>query len=205
MNTLFETTEPPTTKAPSNTPWGAKQYERADAPGVIHVGTASHGGYYVDQRLNKAIPAKVRNANGWYEEDCQWAIPYVFLMHRMKEHDPRFAEVYPIAVETLKQWEPDAYEIHTGEKLKEGESGQRDRANYETDHAGKYQVSAAWGHPTTLGPKPTIEGYVLVVARPVGNQQGEDQYYQVPSASYKGRKTVSGNTLMEWMPDAIKI
>jgi hypothetical protein len=108
-------------------------------------------------------------------------------------------------LQTLKQWEPDAYELHTGEKLKAGESGQRDRANYETDHAGKYQVAAAWGHPTTFGPRPTIEGYVLVVARPVGNPQGEDRYYQVPTNSYQERKTVGGNTLMEWIPEAIQL
>lgn len=61
------------------TPWGAADYSKAVAPGITWYSTPGHGGYHVDDEQNAKIKALFPNAkiwagNGWYEEDCDWAL-----------------------------------------------------------------------------------------------------------------------------------
>jgi len=39
------------------------------------VTTAGHGGIKLDAARNRKVPGPVRSRDGWYEEDCDWAIP----------------------------------------------------------------------------------------------------------------------------------
>jgi hypothetical protein len=63
------------------TPWGPARYAKQLAPGLTEVGTASHGGIHVADRLLPLIPEAARvwakrwsGSENWYEEDCCWAV-----------------------------------------------------------------------------------------------------------------------------------
>ncbi len=56
-----------------NSPWGAVQYRRMIAPGVVLVETASHGGAFVTKEAQARIPEVLRSADRFYEEDCEIA------------------------------------------------------------------------------------------------------------------------------------
>lgn len=64
---------------PAWTPWGAAQHTDEVMPGVLYVSTASHGGYHLTPELNARIPEQVRRPDGWYEHDCDAALPAYFL------------------------------------------------------------------------------------------------------------------------------
>ena len=55
------------------TPWGWADTEHKAGPGVTFYTTPSHGGFYVEPRWNSKISSDLRNEDGWYEEDCEWA------------------------------------------------------------------------------------------------------------------------------------
>lgn len=97
-----------------HTPWGEADHVEHVAPGVMQVSTPSHGGLYVDHIRNQKIPAALRRDDGWYEEDCDWAIPVTFLPGLMDERKER-------ALESLKRWHPVQYALHYGVKLPEKE------------------------------------------------------------------------------------
>jgi len=64
------------------TPWGYADHVREIAPGIIEYSTPSHGGIYLSAELLEAMPSKFRSftpwaGDGWYEEDCDWAIAVV--------------------------------------------------------------------------------------------------------------------------------
>lgn len=64
-------------------PWGAIQTVAGLGPDAAHVTTASHGGLWVSAAALGRIPRALRETRhsrgGWYEEDCDWAIPYLAL------------------------------------------------------------------------------------------------------------------------------
>lgn len=94
------TTEPfqfRATPAPTHSPWGKPDFVREIAPGIWSVWTPSHGGYRVSAERLAAMPAALRefqtfnNNDGWYEEDCDWAIvcvayPVEFCAHAIRWH-----------------------------------------------------------------------------------------------------------------------
>ena len=45
------------------------------APGAWTLSTAGHGGIKLNRKRNALVPADARAKGGWYEEDCEWAIP----------------------------------------------------------------------------------------------------------------------------------
>jgi hypothetical protein len=85
-----------------SSPWGSIQHVERLAPGVWSASTAGHGGIKLSPARNKAIPAAARTSDGWYEEDCQWAIPAYI-------HADIAAAIVPgrpdIIAATLKQYE----------------------------------------------------------------------------------------------------
>jgi len=64
------------------TPWGPAQDVTERFPGFYDVGTASHGGVYISPLLAAEMPKMFRNRR-WYEEDCDWAIPYFWFRERL--------------------------------------------------------------------------------------------------------------------------
>ena len=79
-------------KVNSSTPWGRAQAVSVLVPDqMVSVSCAGHGGVKVYRTLNKLIPAPLRSPfmgkAGWYEEDCEAAIPLYFLHDRLPEKD----------------------------------------------------------------------------------------------------------------------
>lgn len=172
------------------TPWGAAQHVEIFAPGIGQVGTASHGGIKLSDELNAAVPAYMRNESGWYEEDCDCAIPLTVFEKYLRLHgSPCLVESldkYP-PTKTLAEWRPDAYERYFGRKLAPEESHVlRDRA-FKAAHANDYVVIAAWGD--WQGGVPN--GWVGVFAT-LGESRREPAYSQgkyflVPATEYQAR------------------
>ncbi len=95
---------------PLETPWGRLQSFELLAPGIFSCSTSSHGGYFVDSKVNARIPSIIKAAShcgnafdGWYEEDCDWAIVVVCVRRGFDER------LFSEAVETLKRFHPVAW------------------------------------------------------------------------------------------------
>jgi hypothetical protein len=78
---------------------------------VVAVTTASHGGLRVSPAALARMPEPIRqtaySANGWFEEDCDWALPYLALGLDAFEADAaRAAEVWAAAVRTVHRFHP---------------------------------------------------------------------------------------------------
>lgn len=63
----------------NGTPWGPAQHVSVLKPGVTLVSTARHGGIHLDDAQQSQIPEQYRRDDNWYEEDCEIAIPILFL------------------------------------------------------------------------------------------------------------------------------
>ena len=70
------------------TPWGASDYTKEHGTeGAIFAGTPSHGGMWIPESMYLELPSGLRETayskNGWYEEDCDIAIPIAFFGSRL--------------------------------------------------------------------------------------------------------------------------
>ena len=95
----------------TRTPWGNSDHKEKVAPGIIFYGTPSHGGYHLSPKRNARVAEPLRRADGWYEEDCDYArvvitFPEFFSAERVTE-----------AKRSVKSWSPDEYTAATGEKV----------------------------------------------------------------------------------------
>lgn len=60
-----------------NTPWGRADDKTVYGPGIVFYSTPSHGGFKISKAQNEKIHPAYRNADGWYEEDCE-ALKVIF-------------------------------------------------------------------------------------------------------------------------------
>jgi len=66
------------------TPWGeSDSIEHVAGSDIVFVGTPLHGGFKLTHSTNLLVKDEWRNADGWYEEDCEWSkvvltFPYLF-------------------------------------------------------------------------------------------------------------------------------
>lgn len=119
------------------TPWGLPNRCVRYAEGVLSYSTPSHGGFHVDRERLAAMPAVLRNKDGWFEEDCEWAkvataFPDLFTAYEC-DHAER----------TLRDWMPDAWEAVHGCRLDASESYTREQQQFERDHAKDWVVISA--------------------------------------------------------------
>ncbi|WP_447763448.1 DUF7007 domain-containing protein [Sphingopyxis panaciterrae] len=157
---------------PAWTPWGASQTATCYAEGIICYTTASHGGFALDEDRNARLPAPLRLADGWYEEDCDWARVATAFPDLFSDREKAAAE------RTLREWFPGAWEAFYGRPLDRSESFMRDREAFEREHADDWVVIAATGateHP----------GVVLAVAT-LGGRRGDvpTRSFLVPDSEY---------------------
>lgn len=78
------------------TPWGPAQIAKEIAPGITSVSTASHGGFILSPERLAALPQPLRAIKPWagegyYEEDCDWAIVVAGFWQYFDEHGAYFA------------------------------------------------------------------------------------------------------------------
>ncbi len=95
----------------SSSPWGPVQTVTPLGPDVVAVTTASHGGLRVSlsalARMSEPIRQTAYSGDGWFEEDCDWALPYLALGLEAYEPDAaRAAEVWAAAVRTVQRFHP---------------------------------------------------------------------------------------------------
>lgn len=119
------------------TPWGAADTSVRYADGIVCHSTPSHGGFHVDEARSADMPKALRNADGWYEEDEQWAKVATAFPGLFTDYEREVAE------KTLRDWEPDAWEAIYGRKLDPSESFTRDRQRFEREHANHWVVISA--------------------------------------------------------------
>lgn len=84
-----------------HSPWGTVQTVEkprlADGSALVQfVSTPSHGGYYVNEAARRMMPYEVAHegtfaGEGWYEEDCDWALVAVGLPHLFNDYEVRSA------------------------------------------------------------------------------------------------------------------
>ncbi len=91
----------------SSSPWGPIQTVTPLGPDVVAVTTASHGGLRVSLTALARMPEPLRQTayseGGWFEEDVDWALPYLALGLDAFEADAaRAAEVRAAAIGTVQ-------------------------------------------------------------------------------------------------------
>lgn len=120
-----------------HTPWGVADYAREYAVGIVFYGTPSHGGFKLSaERLVRMHPA-LRETDGWFEEDCDWAkVAFAF-------PECFTDEQHEAAIRALKDWCPDEYEAVTGASLAPGDSHIKDERLFHERHAQDWVVISA--------------------------------------------------------------
>jgi hypothetical protein len=95
-----------TVEANKDTPWGHAQSQKTVAAGIVRYETASHGGYELSHARLAEMPADLRAfkpwaGEGWYEEDCDWAVICLAFPQHFDEVNFHFA------VKTLQGYHPE--------------------------------------------------------------------------------------------------
>lgn len=111
---MMQTPHTEVPNASGSSPWGGVDYAYLYPEGIRCVGTPGHGGWWVPCKLNRRIPGPLRNdtrannapdttAGGWYEEDCEWAVPVYCLPDLFHPDDVTEAR------RVLRSWFPDEF------------------------------------------------------------------------------------------------
>lgn len=155
------------------TPWGMSQSATIYEDGVVFYSTASHGGFCLDRKHNALVHPALRAEDGWYEEDCCWAIVALTFPTLFTDYEQRCADT------TIRNYYPDAWETLHGAVLNPGESCEKDRRDFERTHASDWVVISAIHsaqHP----------GMTECVATLGGRRKAPEQRrYLVPSDEYR--------------------
>ena len=95
-----------------HTPWGQADSQTELAPGIISYGTPSHGGIWLSAERQAQLPAGVDNFMHdlrWWEEDCDWAVPYILFKDDIERHGKayKFTENLAAAYVTASHSHPE--------------------------------------------------------------------------------------------------
>jgi hypothetical protein len=166
------------------TPWGKSQYSRKIATGIMFYGTAGHGGLHISEKKNQCIPDYMRNENGWYEEDCESAIPMI--VFTVFDNNQKI-----IAEKTLKNYFPKMYEKFFNTIIPAGESYAKDELLWWEEHKNEY---------IAVSVSPVSEIDVIVTACIGGrnpesyNYCGQLERFIVPKQDYNNHHFVIDTT-----------
>jgi hypothetical protein len=159
-------------KAGSRTPWGKADEVEVLAPGVQRVSTPSHGGIKLDKHRNGSVHEAFRKADGWYEEDLEWAVVALTFpdLFEPKERD--------LARGILINHYPDEYTAATGFEVTPAQSRTLRERAFKADSRDKFVAASAWGdwHPNV--PKNSVG----VVAK--NEAKNEERYFLIPKTEY---------------------
>ena len=93
------------------TPWGEAQTAEELAPGIISYSTSSHGGIWLsaERRQQLNYDKNFLRTAEWWEEDCDWAVPYYFFAADILAHGKahRFDDNLLAAINTVKSCHPE--------------------------------------------------------------------------------------------------
>ena len=185
-----------------SSPWGKIQGEEVIADGISAVSTAGHGGIKLSRARNAKVPEYMRRKGGWYEEDCEWAIPALVFAAEFERDKPSSIQS---ARSTMLHWYPDEYARFYGVSLESISKESRTllERQFNLDHAEDYVVTAAWGSWHEKVP----QGMVGVVATKGGNRSNAPQdrrYFLVTEKEYDARdgRFVIDSTHQEWTDHA---
>ncbi|OPY01542.1 MAG: hypothetical protein A4E61_01597 [Syntrophorhabdus sp. PtaB.Bin184] len=96
--------------APHHSPWGPVQDAFVLADGIVQVSTASHGGIWLSPERQKELRYKENflKSTEWWEEDCDWAVPYAFFSRDIRERGAacRLEDNLKIAVTMIRCLHP---------------------------------------------------------------------------------------------------
>ncbi len=162
------------------TPWGKSDYQKEVTKEIVFHATPGHGGYKVYDKQNKRIPDYMRKDQGWYEEDCEWALVVVSLPEFFPEKTVLEAK------NTFRNWFPKEYEQFYGVTLAPGESYINDHNNFDKAHENDMVVVSALG---------TDNHMVICMATKGGKRSHEEwnhpKWYLITSEKYSTRKGFS--------------
>jgi hypothetical protein len=153
--------------------WGTSQQSYHYADGVLCHSTAGHGGFHLSRERNIEVHAMLRNDDGWYEEDAEWAkvaftFPALFTAYERRHAD-----------QSLRNDYPDAWEQLLGVTLAPGESRTKDERQFRQDHRADWIVVSAITSRHH-------QGFVESFAKLGGNRAlSETRQYLVPSGEYQ--------------------
>lgn len=85
------------------TPWGKSDHSKRYDVGIMWYETPSHGGFHLSHKKNRMVHLSFFNADGWYEEDCEWAKVALTFPHLFSEKEVQAAH------ETAQRWYPERY------------------------------------------------------------------------------------------------
>lgn len=157
----------------AQTPWGVSQGMTVYAEGVEFHSTAGHGGFKLSAKRNGQVHPLLRVMDGWYEEDCAWALVAITFPDLFTRFERRCAE------RSAKDSWPDAYETIFGTVLGPGESYEKDRRVFQAAHAEDWIVVSAVASEHQ-------KGFVECVAT-LGARRGagtEERRFLVPADEY---------------------
>lgn len=174
------------------TPWGKAQTVTVLCDGIGFASTASHGGVKLDRKHNAEVPEYMRSAGGWYEEDCQWAIPFVvfeFELLLFGSAATRKTIQDKGHIDTFRSWNPDAYEKFFNVMLKPGESFIRDEKLFYAEHAEDWLVNSAFGEWQNGVEKGYIGACATKGGRSLlnGTTTPPERFFLVPASEYAQR------------------
>ncbi|RVC87945.1 hypothetical protein EN739_34160 [Mesorhizobium sp. M2A.F.Ca.ET.017.03.2.1] len=160
-------------RSTAQTPWGPSQGATVFADGVTCHSTASHGGFHLSPERNCKVDARLRAADGFYEEDECWAIVAFTFPDLFTSFERRSAE------RIIKDSFPDAWEEITGNVLAAGQSREKDRRAFEAEHAADWIVVSAIRADYK-------KSFVEVIATPGGRRGvgSDERRFLVPADEY---------------------
>jgi hypothetical protein len=184
---------------PTHSPWGAVDYGERVCEGVFFVSTPSHGGFKLEAKHNVLIPVAFRRQGGWYEEDCDAAIPTFFMPLLFKPDEVMSAR------QSLRNWHWREWEAHFGETVPPEDSPCKAQVMFEQDHANDLLVVSAFGDWHSAVPK----GMVGVIATLGGSRSpgAKEHCFLVSDDDYDTRQNNPGGMFVidptrhhQWVP-----
>lgn len=106
-----------------NTPWGMADSICVIAEGIRQIGTPRHGGIWLSAERQKQLPEGIELHNWlkstqWYEEDCDWVIPFLlfaseFQQYYQREWQEGWEENHATAHRIAQRHKPAFYQWYT--------------------------------------------------------------------------------------------
>jgi len=163
-----------------HSPWGRIQSVTKLGEGIFQVSTAGHGGMKVMGAAQRGMPAHLKLAGGWYEEDIDWARVALAYPDRFTSYD------YAVAEKSIRNFSPDVWEANFGLRLAPEDSRQRGQEAFNKASRDRYVVISALADDTDPG---LVNVYATIGGRRTqfGGPEVPEERFVVPADEYSRR------------------